>query len=67
MNIGLASLNLFFLGGFASLLMIGDYDAAVSLAQNQNLSWSPISGRAMTLTSPQHGGLRKIDRLCVRE
>lgn len=55
MNIGLASLNLFFLGGFASLLMIGDYDAAVSLAQNQNLSWSPISGRAMTLTSPQHG------------
>jgi MFS-type transporter involved in bile tolerance (Atg22 family) len=33
MTIGLASLNLFFVGGFALLLMIGDYDKAVALAQ----------------------------------
>ena len=32
-TIGLASLNLFFVGGFALLLMIGDYDEAVALAQ----------------------------------
>jgi len=33
MTIGLASLNLFFVGGFALLLMIGNYDEAVALAQ----------------------------------
>jgi len=36
MTIGLASLNLFFAGGFVLLLMIGDYDEAVALAQNED-------------------------------
>lgn len=33
MTIGLASLNLFFVGGLVLLLMIGNYDEAVALAQ----------------------------------
>lgn len=36
MTIGLASLNLFFAGGFVLLLMIGNYDKAVALAQNED-------------------------------
>jgi MFS-type transporter involved in bile tolerance (Atg22 family) len=36
MNIGLASLNVFFVGGFALLYTIGDYDEAVVLAQNED-------------------------------
>lgn len=36
MTIGLASLNLFFAGGFVLLLMVGNYDKAVALAQNED-------------------------------
>ena len=43
MSIGLASLNLFFAGGFIFLLMIGDYNEAVALSQNENMAWSPIN------------------------
>jgi MFS-type transporter involved in bile tolerance (Atg22 family) len=43
MTIGLASLNLFFVGGFVLLLMIGDYDEAVALAQvEDDVVWTAI-------------------------
>ncbi len=45
MNIGLASLNAFFVGGFALLYMIGDYDDAVGLAQIEDDSICMASHR----------------------
>ena len=43
MSIGLASLNIFFAGGFVLLLMIGNYDDAVQLSQNnEDVAWVPI-------------------------
>ena len=42
MSIGLASLNIFFAGGFLLLLMIGDYNEAVVLAQNESMSWISV-------------------------
>mmetsp|Transcript_32033 Transcript_32033/g.67344 ORF Transcript_32033/g.67344 Transcript_32033/m.67344 type:complete len:90 (+) Transcript_32033:546-815(+) len=43
MSIGLGSLNLFFAGGFILLLMIGDFDDAVALSQNESMTWTPIN------------------------
>lgn len=46
MDIGLASLNVFFAGGFVFLWMIGEYDCAVDFAmrprEDISLSWTPI-------------------------
>jgi hypothetical protein len=50
MNIGLASLNVFFVGGFALLYMIGDYDEALILAQNENGGICTLSRRHGELT-----------------
>lgn len=50
MSIGLASLNLFFAGGFIFLLMIGDYNDAVTLSQSENMVWTPVT--ATGLESP---------------
>lgn len=46
MSIGLASLNLFFAGGFVFLLMIGNYNDAVALSQNESMAWTPINRHA---------------------
>mmetsp|Transcript_40819 Transcript_40819/g.73583 ORF Transcript_40819/g.73583 Transcript_40819/m.73583 type:complete len:121 (+) Transcript_40819:2-364(+) len=53
MSIGLASLNLFFAGGFIFLLMIGDYNEAVALSQNENMAWSPINCQASPTRNAQ--------------
>ncbi|KAL7528481.1 hypothetical protein ACHAXR_002468 [Thalassiosira sp. AJA248-18] len=42
MSIGLASLNLFFAGGFILLLMIGNYDEAIAVSQNGSMAWTSI-------------------------
>lgn len=44
MSIGLASLNLFFAGGFVFLLMIGNYNDAVAISQGEGMAWTPVSG-----------------------
>lgn len=46
MTIGLASLNLFFVGGLILLLMIGNYDEAVALAQveDDDVVWTTSHG-----------------------
>ena len=39
MAIGLASLNVFFAGGFLLLMRIGNYEEAVALSQNDSMTF----------------------------
>ena len=44
MSIGLASLNVFFAGGFLIFMRIGNYEEAVALSQNDCMTWTSING-----------------------
>ena len=44
MSIGLASLNVFFAGGFLIFMRIGNYEVAVALSQNDCMTWTSING-----------------------
>lgn len=59
MSIGMASLNLFFAGGFLLLLMIGNYDEAVALSQDENnMAWAPIDDEGSPTTT--RGGVQPV-------
>jgi len=63
MSIGMASLNLFFAGGFLFLLMIGNYDEAVAFSsqdENNNMVWTPIDDEGSPTTTTARGGAQPI-------